>query len=107
MATVTDQDRCRSWGVPLPSTPATRFLGSVTNQCSLRGLFSLQVTGSTLGADGTYQNIFASYAGGSQKCRQRTATYYGSQSSPSTVVVSHGTVGKLASLLRPEVCPGR
>jgi len=81
-----------------------KVLGSVTNQCSLRGIFGLQVNGSTLGGDGTYQNIFASYAGGSQRCRQRTATYYGSQSSPSTVVVSLEQAGKLPP--RPVVPVG-
>jgi subtilase family serine protease len=104
LATVEDQGRLPVLGGTVTFYSGNTVLGSVTNQCSLRGLFGLQVSGSTLGGDGTYQNIFASYAGGSQRCRQRTATYYGSQSSPSTVVVSLEQAGKLPP--RPVVPVG-
>ncbi len=102
LATVTDQDQMPVLGGTVTFYSGNTVLGSVTNQCSLRGLFGLEVSASTLGGDGTYQNIFASYAGGSQRCRQRTATYYGSQSSSATVVVIHGQPGP-AYPLRPEV----
>jgi subtilase family serine protease len=98
LATVTDQGRLPVLGGTVTFYSGNTVLGSVTNQCSLRGLFGLQVSGSTLGGDGSYQNIFASYAGGSQKCRARTATYYGSQSAPATVVVSQK---HLSPTLRP------
>jgi subtilase family serine protease len=104
LATVEDQGRLPVLGGTVTFYSGNTVLGSVTNQCSLRGLFGLQVSGSTLGGDGTYQNIFASYAGGSQRCRQRTATYYGSQSSPATVVVSLEQAGKLPP--RPVVPVG-
>jgi hypothetical protein len=104
LATVEDQGRLPVLGGTVTFYSGNTVLGSVTNQCSLRGLFGLQVSGSTLGGDGTYQNILASYAGGSQKCRQRTATYYGSQSSPATVVVSLEQAGKLPP--RPVVPVG-
>jgi subtilase family serine protease len=104
LATVEDQGRLPVLGGTVTFYSGNTVLGSVTNQCSLRGLFGLQVSGSTLGGDGTYQNIFASYAGGSQRCRQRTATYYGSQSSPATVVVSLEQAGRLPA--RPVVPVG-
>jgi subtilase family serine protease len=106
LATVADQGRLPVLGGTVTFYSGNTVLGSVTNQCSLRGLFGLQVSLSTLGGDGTYQNIFASYAGGSQRCRQRTATYYGSQSSPSTIVVSEDQPGKLPPPLRPVVPAG-
>jgi subtilase family serine protease len=106
LATVEDQGRLPVLGGTVTFYSGNTVLGSVTNQCSLRGLFGLQVSGSTLGGYGTYQNIFASYAGGSQRCRQRTATYYGSQSSPATVVVSQEQAGKLPPPLRPVVPEG-
>ena len=106
LATVEDQGRLPVLGGTVTFYSGNTVLGSVTNQCSLRGLFGLQVSGSTLGGDGTYQNVFASYAGGSQRCRQRTATYYGSQSSPATVVVSQEQAGKLPPPLRPVVPEG-
>jgi hypothetical protein len=105
LATVVDQGRQPVLGGTVTFYSGNTVLGSVTNQCSLRGLFGLEVSGSTLGGDGSYQNIFASYAGGAQRCRQRTATYYGSQSSPATVVVSQGQAGKLPPSLGPAV-PG-
>jgi subtilase family serine protease len=98
LATVTDQGRLPVLGGTVTFYSGNTVLGSVTNQCSLRGLFGLQVSGSALGGDGSYQNIVASYAGGSQRCRARTATYYGSQSAPATVVVSQG---HLSPTLRP------
>jgi subtilase family serine protease len=88
LATVIDQGRLPVLGGTVTFYSGNTVLGSVTQQCSLRGLFGVQVGGSTLGGDGTYQNIFASYTGGSQRCRRRVATYYGSQSAPATVVVS-------------------
>jgi subtilase family serine protease len=90
VATVVDQGRIPVLGGTVTFYTGNAVLGSVTNLCSLRGLFGLQVTASTLGGDGTYPNIFASYAGGSQGCRRRRATYYGAQSAPATVVVSQG-----------------
>jgi hypothetical protein len=61
------------------------------------------VTGSTLGPVGAYANVFASFAGGSQQCQQKTGTYYGSQSSPSTVRVVLERITKDATLLRARV----
>jgi subtilase family serine protease len=98
LATVSDQGRLPVLGGTVTFYSGNTVLGSVTNQCSLRGLFGLQVSGSTLGGDGSYQNIFATYAGGYQRCRARTATYYGSQSAPATVVVSQR---HLSPTLRP------
>ena len=106
LATVADQGRLPVLGGTVTFYSGNTVLGSVTNQCSLRGIFGLQVAGSTLGGDGTYQNIFASYAGGSQRCRRRTATYYGSQSAPATVVVSQARPGRLFPPLRAR-CAGR
>ncbi len=104
LATVNDQGRLPVLGGTVTFYSGNKVLGSVTNQCSLRGLFGLQVSASTLGGEGTYQNIFASYAGGSQRCLQRTATYYGSQSAPATVVVSQGkriTPPRFEMMLKP------
>jgi subtilase family serine protease len=105
LATVADQGRLPVLGGTVTFYSGNTVLGSVTNQCSLRGIFGLQVSGSALGGDGSYQNIFASYAGGSQRCRRKTATYYGSQSVPATVVVSQRQPGWWAFPLRPDV-PG-
>jgi subtilase family serine protease len=102
LAIVADQGRLPVLGGTVTFYSGNTVLGSVTNQCSLRGLFGLQVSGSTLGGDGSYQNIFASYAGGSQRCRARTATYYGSQSAPATLLVSQG---HLSPTLRPAPKP--
>ncbi len=95
LATVADQDRLPVLGGTLTFYSGNTVLGSVTSQCSPGGLFVLQVSTSTLGGAGSYQNVFASFAGGVQTCRQKTATYYGSQSAPSTVVVSQGKPGGL------------
>ncbi len=103
LATVADQGRLPVLGGTVTFYSGNTVLGSVTNPCSLRGIFGLQVAGSTLGGDGTYQNLFASYAGGSQRCRRRTATYYGSQSAPATVVVSQARPGRLPPPPRAHV----
>jgi Bacterial Ig-like domain (group 3) len=98
LATVADQGRLPVLGGTVTFYSGNTPLGSVTNQCSLRVVFGLQVSSSALGGDGTYPNIFASYAGGAQRCRLRTATYYGSQSAPATVVVSEGQPGRFRLL---------
>jgi hypothetical protein len=85
VAAVTDQGRLPVLGGTVTFYSGNTVLGSVTQQCSLRGLFGLQVT---LGGMGTYPNIFASYDGGAQRCRLRRVNYYGSQSAPTSVVVS-------------------
>jgi subtilase family serine protease len=103
LATVTDQGRLPVLGGTVTFYSGNTVLGSVTNQCSLRGIFGLQVSGSTLGGAGSYQNILASFAGGAQSCRRRTETYYGSQSAPATVVVSQGQPGLLWPPLRAAV----
>ena len=103
VATVTDQDDVPVLGGTVTFYSGNTVLGAETQECAPGGVFSLQVTGSTLGPLGAYRNIFASFAGGSQQCQQKTATYYGSQSSPSTVVVCPEWLGKNASLLRPRV----
>jgi subtilase family serine protease len=103
LATVADQGRLPVLGGTVTFYSGNRVLGSVTNQCSLRGIFGLQVSGATLGGNGSYQHIFASYAGGTQKCRQQTATYYGSQSAPATVVVSQGRPSLMWPPLRADV----
>jgi subtilase family serine protease len=97
LATVADQGRLPVLGGTVTFYSGNTVLGSVTQACSLRGVFGLEVAGSGLGGDGTYANVFASYAGGAQKCRRRRATYYGSQSAPATLVVSQSAgkqVGK-------------
>jgi subtilase family serine protease len=104
LATVADQGRLPVLGGTVTFYSGNTVLGSVSSQCSLRGLFGLQVSGATLGGNGSYQNILASYAGGSQRCRARTSTYYGSQSAPATVVVSQG---HLSPTLRPALKPAR
>ena len=88
VATVTDQGRLPVLGGTVTFYSGNTALGSVSQQCSLRGQFGLQVTGTNLGGVGNYQNIFASYSGGAQRCRIRTANYYGSQSAAASVVVS-------------------
>jgi hypothetical protein len=103
VATVTDQDNVPVVGGTVTFYSGNTLLGAQTQECAPGGVFSLPVTGSTLGALGTYPNIFASFAGGSQQCQQKTATYYGAQSSPATVVVCPERLGKNATLLRPSV----
>ncbi len=103
LATVTDQGQLPVLGGTVTFYSGNTVLGSVTNQCSLRGIFGLQVSSSTLGGAGSYQNIFASFAGGAQRCRRRAATYYGSQSAPATLVVSQGQLGLLWPPLRADV----
>jgi subtilase family serine protease len=103
VATVTDQDNVPVLGGTVTFYSGNTVLGAETQECAAGGVFSLQVTGSTLGPVGAYPNIFASFAGGSQQCQQKTATYYGTQSSPSTVMVVLERLGKNASLLRARV----
>jgi subtilase family serine protease len=103
VATVTDQDNVPVLGGTVTFYSGNTVLGAQTQECAPGGVFSLQVTGSTLGPLGAYRNIFASFAGGSQQCQQKTAIYYGAQASPSTVVVSPEWLGKNPSLLRPRV----
>lgn len=86
LATVTDQGRLPVIGGTVTFLSGNTVLGSVTRRCSLRGLFGLQVQGSFP------QGIVASYAGGAERCRQRRATYYGSQSDP--LVVTGNSFGK-------------
>jgi subtilase family serine protease len=88
VATVIDQGRLPVLGGTVTFYSGNTVLGSVTQECSLRGLFGLQVSASNLGGAGTYPNIFASYGGGAQRCRIRRANYYGSQSAATSVVVS-------------------
>ncbi len=88
VATVTEQGRLPVLGGTVTFYSGNTVLGSVTQQCSLRGVFGLQITGANLGGVGTYPNIFASYAGGAQRCRIRRANYYGSQSAATSVAVS-------------------
>jgi hypothetical protein len=88
VAAVTDQGRLPVLGGTVTFYSGNTVLGSVTQQCSLRGLFGLPVTSAGLGGPGTYPNIFASYGGGAQRCRRRRVNYYGSQSAAASVVVS-------------------
>jgi subtilase family serine protease len=101
LATVIDQGRLPVLGGTVTFYSGNTVLGSVTQLCSLRGVFGLQVAGSGLGGDGTYQNVFASYAGGAQRCRRKKATYYGSQSAPATVVVSQERPAKAPDVPAP------
>jgi subtilase family serine protease len=103
LATVMDQGRLPVLGGTVTFYSGNTVVGSVTNLCSLRGLFGLSVTASMLGGDGTYNNIFASFAGGGESCRRRTATYYGSQSTPATIVLSQGRPGTVSKRPRPDV----
>ena len=103
VATVTDQDNVPVLGGTVTFYSGNTVLGSETQACAPGGVFILPVTGSTLGAVGAYRNIFASFAGGSQGCQLKTATYYGAQSSPSTVTVVLERLGKNPSLLRARV----
>jgi subtilase family serine protease len=103
VATVTDQDNVPVLGGTVTFYSGNTVLGSETQGCAPGGVFSLPVTGSTLGPVGAYGNVFASFAGGSQQCQQTTATYYGSQSSPSTVAVVVERIGKDATRLRARV----
>jgi hypothetical protein len=103
VATVTDQDNLPVLGGTVTFYSGNTVLGAETEECAPGGVFSLPVTGSTLGPVGTYPNILASFAGGSEQCQQKSATYYGSQSSPSTVNVVLERIGKDASLLRARV----
>ena len=101
LATVTDQGRLPVLSGTVTFYSGNTALGSVTNHCSLRGLFGLTVPAATLGGDGTYPNIFASFTGGAQSCRRRVANYYGSQSAAATVVVSNA-VSSARRPLRPD-----
>jgi subtilase family serine protease len=103
VAMVTDRDDVPVLGGTVTFYSGNTVLGAETQECAPGGVFNLPVTGATLGPVGTYGNIFASFAGGSQQCQQKTATYYGAQSSPSTVVLGPERIGKNASLLRPRV----
>jgi subtilase family serine protease len=103
VATATDQDNVPVLGGTVTFYSGNTVLGAETQVCAPGGVFSLPVTGATLGPLGAYRNVFASFAGGSQQCQQKTATYYGAQSSPSTVVVVLERLGKNPSLLRPRV----
>ncbi|MDT7811407.1 MAG: hypothetical protein QOJ42_1323 [Acidobacteriaceae bacterium] len=103
VATVTDQDNMPVLGGTVTFYSGNTVLGSETQECATGGVFSLPVTGSTLGPVGAYGNVFASFAGGFQQCQQKTATYYGSQSSPSTVRVVVERIGKDATRLRARV----
>ena len=103
VATVGDQD-----GVPVTGGTVTFYsgstvLGTVTQQCSPGGVFSLPITGSALGPVGAYRNVFASFAGGGAPCEQNTATYYGAQSAPTTVNVCLERLGKNPPPLPPHV----
>jgi hypothetical protein len=86
-ATVTDKDRLPVLGGTVTFYSGNTVLGSVTLACSPRGLFALTTIASVVGQPGTYPNVFASFAGGAQACRESTAVYYGSQSAPATVVI--------------------
>jgi subtilase family serine protease len=103
VATVTDQDNVPVLGGTVTFYSGNTVLGAETQECAPGGVFSLQVTGATLGPLGAYGNIFASFTGGTQQCQQKTATYYGGQSSPSTVEVCLEWLGENASRLRPRV----
>jgi subtilase family serine protease len=103
VATVTDQDNVPVMGGTVTFYSGNTVLGAETQECAPGGVFSLPVTGSTLGPVGIYGNVFASFAGGSQQCQQKTATYYGSQSSPSTVAVVLERIGKDATRLLARV----
>ncbi len=103
LATVTDQDGVPAVGGTVTFYSGNTVLGSVTQPCSPGGVFSLNVAGSTFGPVGFYRNVFAAYAGGAQQCQQAAATYYGTQSSPATVVVCPERLGKNALPLRPSV----
>jgi subtilase family serine protease len=103
VATVTDQDDVPVLGGTVTFYSGNVVLGAETQACAPGGVFSLPVTGATLGPVGSYVNVFASFEGGSQHCQQKTATYYGTQSSPSTVRVVLELIGKGASLLRARV----
>jgi hypothetical protein len=103
LATVTDQDNMPVMGGTVTFYSGNTVLGTATQPCSPGGVFSLQVSGSTFGPVGKYKNVFAGFAGGSQQCQQKTATYYGSQSAPVTVAVCFQRLGKGATVLPPEV----
>ena len=103
MATVTDKDGLPVLGGTVTFYSGNTVLGSVSQQCPANGVFSLQITGSALGAVGTYRNVFASYSGGAQQCQQKTAVYYGAQSAPVTVVVCPERLGANPTLLVPDV----
>jgi subtilase family serine protease len=88
LATVTDQGRLPVMGGTVTFYSGNAILGTVTQQCSLRGIFGIQVPAAALGNEGPHPNIFAYYAGGTQTCRQKKVTYYGSQSRMAMIVVA-------------------
>ena len=102
-ATVTDKDGSPVLGGTVTFYSGNAVLGAVSQQCPANGVFSLQITGSALGAVGTYRNVFASYSGGAQQCQQKTAAYYGAQSAPVTVVLSPERLGSNPTLLVPRL----
>jgi subtilase family serine protease len=103
VATVLDQGRLPVLGGTVTFYSGNTVLGSVTQQCSLRGMFGLQVSGTNLGGVGTYSNIFAAYSGGAESCRVRRANYYGSQSAAASVVVSQRRPGGGKVQWRPSL----
>ncbi len=103
MATVTDKDGSPVLGGTVTFYSGNAVLGTVSQQCPANGVFNLKITGSALGAVGTYRNVFASYSGGAQQCQQKTAVYYGAQSAPVTVVVCPERLGANPTLLVPDV----
>jgi hypothetical protein len=103
LATITDQDNVPILGGTVTFYSGNTVLGSVTQSCSPGGVFSLQVAGSLLGPVGAYRNVFARFAGGSQQCQQKSATYYGSQSAPVTIWVCLERLGKGATVLTPDI----
>jgi subtilase family serine protease len=105
-ATVTDQDNTPVLGGTVTFYSGNTVLGFATQACSAGGVFSLQVTGSTLGPVGIYRNVFARFTGGSQQCQQESATYYGSQSTPVTVWLCLERLGKGATILSPDIPRG-
>ena len=64
LATVTDQGRLPVLGGTVTFYSGNTVLGSVTNHARCAVFLACRLAGSTLGGAGTYQNIFASYAGG-------------------------------------------
>jgi subtilase family serine protease len=100
-ATVMDQSQLPVLGGTVTFYSGNTVLGTVTKACSPRGVFGLPVIASTLGGTGTYQNIFASFAGGAQSCQGNTAIYYGSQSAPATVVFSNTPLHLYPSVPKP------
>ena len=101
--TVTDQDGVPVTGGTVTIYSGTTLLSSFTQACAAGGVYRVAVPGSMFGPTGAYPNVFAAYNGGVQTCQQQTSTYYGTQSTPLTILLNPERLGPNAIHLPASV----